>query len=111
MSLLSIIEKSNIVVVISKKHCINCQKLKVLFKANNVVFENIIIENLIDQSKDSDIENKIFEDIETLKRKWGIKSYPMTFNKNEYIGDYNKIKRLNTFEMKFNSVFMVNEDF
>jgi len=44
-----------------------------------------------------DDDDFIFDEIEHLKTKWSITSYPMTFIKNEFVGDYAAIEKMNAF--------------
>ena len=93
MSILSIIEKNEFV-VISKKLCKNCTKLKDLLNSKQVSFISIGMEDHMEKYDDDDF---IFDEIEHLKTKWGITSYPMTFIKNEFVGDYTAIEKMNAF--------------
>ena len=88
MSILSSIKK-NMVVVISKKTCIYCVKLKELLNSKKIPYVNIGLENYMEMYDD--------EDIEYIKSKWNIKTYPITFIDGEFIGDYNAIEKMNTF--------------
>jgi glutaredoxin-related protein len=44
-----------------------------------------------------DDDDFIFDEIEELKNKWHITSYPMTFIDGKFVGDYAAIDKLNTF--------------
>jgi len=93
MSILSSIKK-NMVVVISKKTCIYCVRLKELLNSKKIPYVNIGLEAYMEMYDDDDF---IFEEIEYLKLKWNIKTYPMTFIDGEFIGDYSAIEKMNTF--------------
>jgi len=93
MSILSSIE-NNRVVVISKEACIYCVWLKELLNIKKIPYVNIGLEVYMEMFDDDDF---IFGEIEYLKLKWNIKTYPMTFIDGEFIGDYTAIEKMNTF--------------
>lgn len=113
MSLVKLIETKKFV-VISKKQCPNCKKLKELLDAKKLAYEYILLEDYMELFDDDDF---IFDDIEHLKKKWNITAYPMTFIDNEFIGTYSEIQKMNSFDT-FNNIlkskgipFEDNEDF
>lgn len=93
MSLLALIKNSKII-VISKKSCRYCVKLKELLNSKNITYVNINVEDYMEKFDDDDF---IFDEIEQLKGQWNITSYPMTFIDNEFIGDYTTIEKMNAF--------------
>lgn len=113
MSLVKLIENKKFV-VLSKKQCPNCKKLKEMLDAKKLTYEYIIIEDYMELFDDDDF---IFDDIEFLKKKWNITSYPMTFIDNEFIGTYSDIQKMNSFNTLNNILkskgilFEDNEDF
>ena len=94
MSILSVV-KNNEFVVISKKLCKNCIKLKDLLNSKQISFVTICIDEYMEMYDDDD---SIFNDLDQLKSKWNITSYPMTFINNEFIGDYITIEKMNAFD-------------
>lgn len=94
MSLIKIIEKEKFV-VLSKKVCPNCVKLKKILDDKEIVYTSIVIEDYMEKFDDDDF---IFDDLDELKRKWNIKSYPMTFIDNQFIGDFTEIQKMNSFD-------------
>ena len=113
MSLVKLIETKKFV-VISKKQCPNCKKLKEMLDAKKLAYEYILLEDYMELFDDDDF---IFDDIELLKKKWNITAYPMTFIDNEFIGTYSEIQKMNSFDT-FNNIlkskgipFEDNEDF
>ena len=99
MSLVKII-KDNKFVVLSKKNCPNCLKLKTLLDKKQISYKYIVLENYMEKYDDDDF---IFDDIENLKKKWNITSYPMTFIDDEFIGHYSEIEKMNSFN-SFNNI-------
>lgn len=93
MSILASIKK-NRVVVISKKACGYCVKLKELLNTKRIPYINIGVEEYMEMYDDDDF---IFEEIEHLKSKWNIKTYPMTFIDGAFFGDYSAIEKMNVF--------------
>jgi len=113
MSLVKLIETKKFV-VIGKKNCPNCKKLKELLDDKKLTYEYILIEEYMEMFDDDDF---IYDDIEFLKKKWDITFYPMTFIDNEFIGTYSEIQKMNSFDT-FNNIlkskgipFEDNEDF
>jgi glutaredoxin len=99
MGLLSIIEH-NQVVVLSKKNCSDCEKLRKLLNSKCIEFKYVVIDEILKTNVDEDV---IFGDIENLKKKWEIHSYPMMFIKEIYIGNYKTILEKNVFN-EFNNI-------
>jgi len=93
MSILSSIKKNRIV-VISKKSCRSCVLLKELLNSKKIPYVNIVLEDYMEIYDDDEF---IFEEIEELKSKWNIKTYPMTFIDGEFFGDYSTIEKMNAF--------------
>lgn len=93
---MSIIKKieNTAVVVISKKNCKNCTKLKALFDEMHIEHTVILLEDYMEMYDDDDF---IFEEIEELKSRWSITSYPMPFVNGSFLGHYDEIMRLVTF--------------
>ena len=93
---MSIIKKieNTAVVVISKKSCQNCSKLKALFDEMHIEHTAIMLEDYMEMYDDDDF---IFDEIEELKSRWAITSYPMTFVQGNFLGHYNEIMHLVTF--------------
>lgn len=113
MSLVKLVEKTKFV-VISKKNCPNCNKLKELLDDKKLKYEYILIEDYMELFEDDEF---IFDDIEYLKKRWNITAYPMTFIDNEFIGTYSEIQKMNSFDT-FNNIlksknipFEDNDDF
>lgn len=93
MSILASIKKNRIV-VISKKACRSCVLLKELLSNKKIPYVSIGIEDYMEMYDDDDF---IFEEIEHLKSKWNITTYPMTFIDGEFFGDYSAIEKMNAF--------------
>lgn len=93
-SIIQILEE-NKVVVISKKNCSYCVKLKALLLKKVIEYSCIEIESFMSTFDD---DNSVLDDIDTLKGKWGITSYPMFFINNIHIGDYGPINKMNVFD-------------
>lgn len=93
MSLLEILD-SNKLVLISKSACPNCVKLKAFFNEKQISYLTVSIEEYLE---DTDDDDKVFGEIDFLKKTWEITSYPMTFINGKYIGNYNHILNMNTF--------------
>ena len=99
MSLVKLIESKKFI-VIGKKNCPNCIKLKNLLDEKKLNYEYILIEEYMSIYDDDDF---IYDDIDFLKKKWNITSYPMTFIDNEFIGSYFEIQKMNLFDT-FNNI-------
>lgn len=92
MSILKAVENSHLL-VISKKICRNCVKLKELLDNISVSYDSIVLENYMEMYDDDDF---IFEEIEHLKKTHKIDSYPMVFIRSEYIpSGYTEFSRMN----------------
>ena len=92
MSILKAIKNSQLL-VISKKICRNCVKLKELLDDISVSYNSIVLENYMEMYDDDDF---IFEEIEHLKKTHKIDSYPMVFINSEYIpSGYTEFSRMN----------------
>lgn len=92
MSILKAVENSQLL-VISKKICRNCIKLKELLDNISVSYDSIVLENYMEMYDDDDF---IFEEIEHLKKTLKIDSYPMVFINSEYIpSGYTEFSRMN----------------
>jgi len=104
MSLINLIENSK-VFVISKKQCSNCVLLHELLLQKQIIYENIEIESYMDSFDDNDF---VLDNVDELKKKWSITSYPMFFINNIYIGDYNTISKMNIFD-EFNEILIDND--
>ena len=92
MSILKAVENSQLL-VISKKICRNCVKLKELLDNISVSYDSIVLENYMEMYDDDDF---IFEEIEHLKKTLKIDSYPMVFINSEYIpSGYTEFSRMN----------------
>lgn len=91
MSLLSIIKNNDKLLVFGKKICPNCKKLKNLLEGIDVEFDTILIEDYMAKYDDDDI---IFEEIELLKKKHDISSYPFIFIKSDFDGGFDRYKRM-----------------
>lgn len=81
MSILKAVKCSHLL-VISKKNCRNCVKLKELLDNMSVSYDRIVLEEYMEMYDDDDF---IFEEIEHLKKAHKIDSYPMVFIRSEYI--------------------------
>ena len=82
--------ENNDIVIIKKDNCINCKKLYDLL--NSFLLKNISFVNI------SELDDEYFYDIlEFIERLNPKKELPMLFIKNEYIGNYEKIKSINEF--------------
>ena len=81
MSILKAVQNSELL-VISKKICRNCVKLKNLLESQKISFRSIVLEDYMEMYDDDDF---IFEEIEHLKKTHKIDSYPMVFINSEYI--------------------------
>ena len=101
--------------IISKKQCKNCKKLKEMLDKKSIKYMSLIIEDYIDTMDDDEF---IMKEMQLIKAKWNISMYPMLFIDGEYLGDYGTIEKMNTFE-EFNSILSdkgigyetVDEDF
>jgi glutaredoxin len=71
--------KENIFVVISKPQCYYCILVKELLRIKNIDYVEIIY------------NENMTSDIEYLKSKYNIKSYPMIFINKIYIGGYREL--------------------
>jgi glutaredoxin len=92
MSILKAVENSHLL-VISKKICRNCVKLKELLDNISVSYDSIVLETYMEMYDDDDF---IFEEIEHLKKNHKIDSYPMVFIRSEYIpSGYTEFSRMN----------------
>tara|TARA_B100000405_G_scaffold142631_1_gene99837 strand:+ start:603 stop:947 length:345 start_codon:yes stop_codon:yes gene_type:complete len=107
MSIIKKIENTP-VICISKKQCINCKKLKALFDEMHIEHSVIVVEEYMEMYDDDDF---IFDEIEELKSRWAITSYPMTFIKGNFLGHYNEIMRLVTFNQFESILKQKNIDF
>ena len=103
MSLINLIENTK-VFIISKKRCSNCVLLHELLRQKQIRYEHIEIESYMDCFDDNDF---VLDNVDELKKKWSITSYPMFFINNTYIGDYNKIHKMNMFN-EFNEILIDN---
>lgn len=101
MSLVKMIENERFI-VIGKKNCPNCIKLKKILDEKNLSYKYILIEEYMELYDDDDF---IYDDIEFLKNKWNITSYPMTFIDAEFIGSYSEIQKMNSFNA-FNNILI-----
>lgn len=81
MSILKAVENSQLL-VISKKICRNCVKLKDLLESQKISYRSVVLEDYMEMYDDDEF---IFEEIELLKKKHKIDSYPMVFINSEYI--------------------------
>ncbi len=112
MSIIHII-KNNKLVVISKRGCHNCLKLKQLLGSKKITYETIHLENFMEMY---DGDELILEEIDSLKKAWNIMSFPMTFIDNAFIGHYKDIEKMNVFSefddmlLKKNVLFENNDD-
>jgi len=90
MSLLTAVKDSHML-VISKKVCPNCVKLKSLLQEAGITYHSVVIEDYMEMVDDDD---RVFDEIEYLKNKYKITSYPMVFIGSEHIeGGYHELRR------------------
>lgn len=92
MSLFTAIKNNKTILVFGKKICPNCKKLKSILEHVSVEFDTILIEDYMEKYDDDDL---IFDELEYLKQKFNIKSYPFIFIKSEFDGGYDKYKKMN----------------
>ena len=91
MSLVNLVKNEKIL-MLSKKACINCNKLKQLLSDKNITYKTIVLEEYMENFDDDDF---IFDDIESLKKTFNISSYPMLFIDGNFVGHYSEIKKMN----------------
>lgn len=87
MYLKSLIENNtNQLIILSKPNCIQCEKLIKTSENRNISMKIVKINELPNDEIDEALDY-----IDEMKSKHEIKSYPITFFKNEYVGDYNLV--------------------
>jgi len=91
MSLINLIKNSQ-VFIISKRKCSHCVLLYELLQQKQIRYEHIEIESYMDGFDNNDF---VLDNIEELKKKWNITSYHMLFINNNYIGNFDKIMKMN----------------
>lgn len=78
--------------VLSKKICVNCAKLKAVLQDSGVEYRSIVIEDFVQMCDD---DEAVFNELENLKKKHGIKAYPIIFIDKTFVqGGYSELKSL-----------------
>lgn len=104
MSIIAKINKEP-VVVLSKKICGNCSRLKSLLNSMRIEFKDVVVEDYAELYEDDDF---IFDEIQDLKARWSIMSYPMMFINAKFVGHYSEIQQLLMFG-KFEKLLEMND--
>lgn len=91
MSLFAEIDNTKML-VISKKICVNCSKLKAVLQNNGVEYRSIVLEDFVQMCDD---DEAVFNELENLKKTHNIKMYPVVFINQTFVqGGYSELKTL-----------------